>query len=125
VVCDDVEIGTRLLAHPRVLFLDEPTVGLDPTTRAEIWRLVRDCATTKASTSFSRPTISRGEAETVCDRVGILHGGSLVASTNRRGSSRNSESSSELRTTDNNAWSSIHSTQPPGRRQLRAKGLVS
>jgi ABC-2 type transport system ATP-binding protein len=73
-----VEIARGMLASPRVLFLDEPTVGLDPTVRAEIWRLIgaireADGVTVILTTHYLE------EAESVCDRVGILHRGSLVA----------------------------------------------
>jgi ABC-2 type transport system ATP-binding protein len=73
-----VEIARGLLAHPRVLFLDEPTVGLDPTVRAEIWRIIRDLRDDEGVTVILT-THYLEEAETVCDRVGILHNGSLVA----------------------------------------------
>jgi ABC-2 type transport system ATP-binding protein len=73
-----VEIARGLLAHPRVLFLDEPTVGLDPTVRAEIWRIVSDLRDDEGVTIILT-THYLEEAETVCDRVGILHNGSLVA----------------------------------------------
>jgi ABC-2 type transport system ATP-binding protein len=73
-----VEIARGLLAFPRVLFLDEPTVGLDPTVRAEIWRLIQDLRDREGVTVILT-THYLEEAESVCDRVGILHQGSLVA----------------------------------------------
>jgi len=73
-----VEIARGLLAFPRVLFLDEPTVGLDPTVRAEIWRLIRELRDNEGVTVILT-THYLEEAESVCDRVGILHRGSLVA----------------------------------------------
>ena len=73
-----LELARALLAQPRVLFLDEPTVGLDPAVRDEIWALVRrlrrdEGVTVVLSTHYLE------EAEDVCDRVAILHAGSLVA----------------------------------------------
>jgi ABC-2 type transport system ATP-binding protein len=73
-----VEIARGLLAHPRVLFLDEPTVGLDPTVRAEIWRLIAELRNREGVTVVLT-THYLEEAESVCDRVGILHEGRLVA----------------------------------------------
>ena len=73
-----VEIARGLLAFPRVLFLDEPTVGLDPTVRADIWRLVGDLrASDRVAVVLTTHYLE--EAESVCDRVGILHRGQLVA----------------------------------------------
>jgi ABC-2 type transport system ATP-binding protein len=73
-----LEIARALLPQPRVLFLDEPTVGLDPAIRDEIWALVeqlrRDLGITVVlSTHYLE------EAERICDRVAIMHEGALVA----------------------------------------------
>jgi ABC-2 type transport system ATP-binding protein len=73
-----LEIARGLLAGPRILFLDEPTVGLDPQVRNEIWRLVADLREREGVT-IVLTTHYLEEAELVCDRVGILHGGKLVA----------------------------------------------
>jgi ABC-2 type transport system ATP-binding protein len=73
-----VEIARGLLAQPEVLFLDEPTVGLDPTVRAEIWRLIGDLRDRHGVTVILT-THYLEEAEAVCDRVAILHRGRLVA----------------------------------------------
>jgi ABC-2 type transport system ATP-binding protein len=73
-----VEIARGLLAFPQVLVLDEPTVGLDPTVRAEIWRLVRRLRDHEGVTVLLT-THYLEEAESVCDRVGILHDGTLLA----------------------------------------------
>jgi ABC-2 type transport system ATP-binding protein len=73
-----VEIARGMLAAPRVLFLDEPTVGLDPTVRAEIWRLIGTLREASGVTVILT-THYLEEAESVCDRVGILHRGRLVA----------------------------------------------
>jgi ABC-2 type transport system ATP-binding protein len=73
-----LEIARGLLAGPRILFLDEPTVGLDPQVRNEIWRLVADLREREGVT-IVLTTHYLEEAELVCDRVGILHAGALVA----------------------------------------------
>jgi ABC-2 type transport system ATP-binding protein len=73
-----LEIARGLLAGPRILFLDEPTVGLDPQVRNEIWRLVADLREREGVT-IVLTTHYLEEAELVCDRVGILHAGRLVA----------------------------------------------
>jgi ABC-2 type transport system ATP-binding protein len=73
-----LEIARGLLAGPRILFLDEPTVGLDPQVRNEIWRLVADLREREGVT-IVLTTHYLEEAELVCDRVGILHAGKLVA----------------------------------------------
>jgi ABC-2 type transport system ATP-binding protein len=73
-----LEIARGLLAGPRILFLDEPTVGLDPQVRNEIWRLVADLRDRERVT-IVLTTHYLEEAELVCDRVGILHAGALVA----------------------------------------------
>jgi ABC-2 type transport system ATP-binding protein len=73
-----LEIARGLLAGPRILFLDEPTVGLDPQVRNEIWSLVVDLREREGVT-IVLTTHYLEEAELVCDRVGILHAGVLVA----------------------------------------------
>jgi ABC-2 type transport system ATP-binding protein len=73
-----LEIARALLAGPRILFLDEPTVGLDPEVRNEIWRLIADLREQEGVT-IVLTTHYLEEAELVCDRVGILDAGALVA----------------------------------------------
>jgi ABC-2 type transport system ATP-binding protein len=73
-----LEIARALLAGPRILFLDEPTVGLDPEVRNEIWRLIADLREREGVT-IVLTTHYLEEAELVCDRVGILDAGALVA----------------------------------------------
>ena len=122
-----VEIARGLLAHPRVLFLDEPTVGLDPTVRAEIWRIVRDLRDDEGVTVILT-THYLEEAETVCDRVGILHDGSLVALDRpARLIAQLGDFIVELRTTGDNAsvLESLGAARLGDRPPLVAKGLVS
>jgi ABC-2 type transport system ATP-binding protein len=62
---------------PRVLFLDEPTVGLDPQTRASIWKYIRDLKSRETITIFLT-THYMDEAE-YCDRIAIMDHGKIVA----------------------------------------------
>jgi len=73
-----LELARALLARPRVLFLDEPTVGLDPAVRDEIWALVQRLRRDEGVT-IVLSTHYLEEAEDVCDRVAIMHQGTLVA----------------------------------------------
>jgi ABC-2 type transport system ATP-binding protein len=72
-----LEIARGLLHAPRVLFLDEPTVGLDPQTRASIWRYINDLRRREDITIFMT-THYMDEAE-FCDRIAIIDRGSIVA----------------------------------------------
>lgn len=72
-----LEIARGLLHQPRVLFLDEPTVGLDPQTRNHIWEYISQVRKTMGSTIFLT-THYMEEAE-ACDRVGIIDHGRLIA----------------------------------------------
>ncbi|MCX2734271.1 ATP-binding cassette domain-containing protein [Saccharopolyspora sp. NFXS83] len=72
-----LEIARGLLHRPRVLFLDEPTVGLDPQTRAEIWTYLHRIAEQEATTVFLT-THYLDEAEQ-CDRIAIIDEGRIVA----------------------------------------------
>jgi ABC-2 type transport system ATP-binding protein len=72
-----LEIATTLLNRPAVLFLDEPTVGLDPTARQLVWerlQLLRE----QEGTTILVTTHLMEEAERHCDRVGIIDHGRLV-----------------------------------------------
>jgi len=72
-----VSIVSSLMHRPKVLFLDEPTVGLDAQTRRRLWELIRrlnlDGTTIFLTTHYIE------EAEALCQRVGILHQGCLIA----------------------------------------------
>jgi len=72
-----LEIARGLLHSPRVLFLDEPTVGLDPQTRAHIWEYINLLRKTERTTIFVT-THYMDEAEH-CDRIAIIDGGKIVA----------------------------------------------
>ena len=73
-----LEIARSLVSEPAVLFLDEPTVGLDPRIRYELLDLI---ATLRDTTEITilLTTHYLDEAERLCDRVGIMHAGRIVA----------------------------------------------
>jgi len=69
-------LGCALLHEPPILFLDEPTGGVDPVSRRDFWRLIDDMA--RAGTTVLVTTHYLDEAER-CDRVAIIHGGRIAA----------------------------------------------
>jgi ABC-2 type transport system ATP-binding protein len=71
-----LEIARGLLHHPRVLFLDEPTLGLDPQTRRRIWQYLLDLREREGLTIFMT-THYMDEAE-YCDRIAIIDHGAIV-----------------------------------------------
>jgi ABC-2 type transport system ATP-binding protein len=71
-----LEIARGLLHSPRVLFLDEPTIGLDPQTRSSIWRYIRALQEAEDTTIFMT-THYMDEAE-LCDRIAIMDRGEIV-----------------------------------------------
>ena len=71
-----LEIARGLLHSPRVLFLDEPTVGLDPQTRSSIWRYIRELKASEDITIFLT-THYMDEAE-YCDRIAIMDQGQII-----------------------------------------------
>lgn len=70
-------IGRALLTRPRVLLLDEPTTGLDPAIRRELWALIRDIRDQGCTVILTTHYVE--EAERLCGRVGIINRGRLVA----------------------------------------------
>jgi ABC-2 type transport system ATP-binding protein len=72
-----LEIARGLIHSPRVLFLDEPTVGLDPQTRSSIWSYIRELKQRESITMFMT-THYMDEAE-YCDRIAIIDHGKIVA----------------------------------------------
>ncbi|WP_069867061.1 ABC transporter ATP-binding protein [Streptomyces malaysiensis] len=73
-----VEIALGLVNRPRVLFLDEPTTGLDPGSRAELWDLVRRVRAEHATTVFLT-THYLDEADALADRIVVVDAGRIVA----------------------------------------------
>jgi ABC-2 type transport system ATP-binding protein len=73
-----LEIARALVSHPRVLFLDEPTVGLDPRIRAELLEVIAGLRS-RTEMAVLLTTHYLDEAEQLCDRVAIIHAGRIVA----------------------------------------------
>jgi ABC-2 type transport system ATP-binding protein len=72
-----LSLACALIGKPEVVFLDEPTAGMDPHARATTWQLVRDLAA--RGTTVMLTTHGMDEAEQLCDRVAIIAGGRMAA----------------------------------------------
>jgi ABC-2 type transport system ATP-binding protein len=75
--CQRLSLALALIGRPRVVFLDEPTAGMDPRARATTWRLVRDLRDRGVTVVLT--THAMDEAEHLCDRLAILDRGRIVA----------------------------------------------
>ena len=73
-----VELAGALMGRPELVVLDEPTTGLDPESRREVWRLVSDLRDDGATVLLTTHYLE--EAETLADRLDIMHGGRIVRS---------------------------------------------
>lgn len=73
-----LEIARGLLHHPTILFLDEPTLGLDPQTRNHVWNYVKDINKKESMTVFFT-THYMEEAERVANRIAIIDHGKIIA----------------------------------------------
>jgi len=73
-----LEIARALLYNPEILFLDEPTLGLDPQSRAKVWDYIRQIKKEDGMTIFLT-THYMEEAEKLCDRVAIIDHGRIIA----------------------------------------------
>jgi ABC-2 type transport system ATP-binding protein len=71
-----LDIAMSLIGNPAVIFLDEPTAGLDPEARAEVWRAVKDLA--GGGTTVLLTTQYLDEAERLADRIAILGEGRII-----------------------------------------------
>ena len=74
-----LEIARGLLHHPKILFLDEPTLGLDPQTRNHLWSYIKDINKKENMTVFLT-THYMAEAEKIAERIAIIDHGKIVAS---------------------------------------------
>lgn len=73
-----LEIARGLMHHPHVLFLDEPTLGLDPQTRLHIWEYIR-ALNKEEGVTILLTTHYMEEADKLCDRIAIIDHGEIVA----------------------------------------------
>ena len=72
-----LDIAMSLIGNPPVIFLDEPTTGLDPQSRVEVWNSVKELA--RQGTTVLLTTQYLDEAEQLADRIAILHEGRIIA----------------------------------------------
>jgi len=70
-------IATTLINQPKIVFLDEPTTGLDPQARRNLWQLIKDIRSKGATVIIT--THYMDEAEQLCDRIAILDEGKIIA----------------------------------------------
>ncbi|MDW0226962.1 MAG: ATP-binding cassette domain-containing protein [Nitrososphaeraceae archaeon] len=73
-----LEIARGLLHHPKVLFLDEPTLGLDPQSRESMWTYIKEIVTEEKVTIILT-THYMEEADMLCDRIGFISNGKIIA----------------------------------------------
>ncbi|QGQ93887.1 ATP-binding cassette domain-containing protein [Paenibacillus psychroresistens] len=72
-----LDIALSLVGKPQIIFLDEPTTGLDPEARIEVWKIVKELA--NGGTTVLLTTQYLEEAEQLADRIAILHEGRIIA----------------------------------------------
>jgi len=72
-----IDIAMSLVGNPKIIFLDEPTTGLDPEARLEVWKIVKEL--TASGTIVFLTTQYLDEAEQLADKIAILHGGKIIA----------------------------------------------
>ncbi len=71
-----LDIAMSLIGNPPIIFLDEPTTGLDPQARIEVWQTIKQLA--KSGTTVLLTTQYLDEAEQLADRIAILHKGTII-----------------------------------------------
>lgn len=72
-----LDIAMSLIGKPQIIFLDEPTTGLDPEGRLEVWKTIKELS--GSGTTFMLTTQYLEEAEQLADKIAILHGGKIIA----------------------------------------------
>ena len=77
-MCRRLDIAMSLVGKPQLIFLDEPTVGLDPEGRIEVWKIVKELA--DSGTTVFLTTQYLEEAEQLADRIAILDKGRIIVS---------------------------------------------
>jgi ABC-2 type transport system ATP-binding protein len=76
-MCRRLDIAMSLVGRPQIIFLDEPTTGLDPQARIEVWKTIKGLADN--GTTVFLTTQYLDEAEQLADRIAILHEGRIIA----------------------------------------------
>ncbi len=71
-----LDIAMSLIGNPPIIFLDEPTTGLDPQARIEVWQTIKELA--DSGTTVLLTTQYLDEAEQLADRIAILHNGTII-----------------------------------------------
>lgn len=72
-----LDLGASLVGHPKILFLDEPTTGLDPRTRLDLWEIIRELVA--EGTSILLTTQYLEEADELADHIAVIDRGKLIA----------------------------------------------
>jgi ABC-2 type transport system ATP-binding protein len=72
-----LDLGASLIGEPKILFLDEPTTGLDPATRLDLWEIIRGLV--KDGTSILLTTQYLEEADELCDKIAVVNRGKVIA----------------------------------------------
>ncbi|WP_067830766.1 ATP-binding cassette domain-containing protein [Nocardia inohanensis] len=72
-----LDLAMTLVGSPRIIFLDEPTVGLDPRSRRAMWDIIRDLVAGGVTIFLTTQYLE--EADQLADRIAVLHGGRIVA----------------------------------------------
>ncbi|MEU0173248.1 ATP-binding cassette domain-containing protein [Streptomyces massasporeus] len=72
-----LDIAMTLVGDPRIIFLDEPTTGLDPRARHTMWQIIRDLVTGGVTVFLTTQYLE--EADELADRIAVLHNGTLAA----------------------------------------------
>ncbi|SHI16370.1 ABC transporter ATP-binding protein [Clostridium intestinale] len=72
-----IDISMSLVGNPKIIFLDEPTTGLDPEARLEVWKIIKELSA--AGTTVFLTTQYLEEAEQLADKIAILHWGKIIA----------------------------------------------
>ncbi|MFF8473970.1 ATP-binding cassette domain-containing protein [Streptomyces sp. NPDC015414] len=72
-----LDIAMTLVGSPRIIFLDEPTTGLDPRSRHNMWQIIRELVTGGVTVFLTTQYLE--EADELADRIAVLHGGKIAA----------------------------------------------
>ncbi|MGI5377384.1 ATP-binding cassette domain-containing protein [Streptomyces sp. CA-251387] len=72
-----LDIAMTLVGNPRIIFLDEPTTGLDPRSRHNMWQIIRELVTSGVTVLLTTQYLE--EADELADRIAVLHNGNIAA----------------------------------------------